>query len=48
MTREMSMLIEEMDYLLNEKSDNERNSILSKRRMEKSLTDCQEIIENLQ
>lgn len=48
MTKEMCVLMEEMDNLLKEKSDNERNATLSKKRMENILIEYKEIIKNLQ
>ncbi|EAR85738.1 hypothetical protein TTHERM_00312190 (macronuclear) [Tetrahymena thermophila SB210] len=48
MTQEMCVLIEEMDSLLKDKSDQERNYNATKRKMEKRLIDCQEIIDTLQ
>ncbi|KAL4463867.1 hypothetical protein ABPG74_005804 [Tetrahymena malaccensis] len=48
MTQEMCVLLEEMDSLLKEKSDSERNYNATKRKMEKRLIDCQEIIDTLQ
>ncbi|KAL4510489.1 hypothetical protein ABPG72_004643 [Tetrahymena utriculariae] len=48
MTQEMCVLIEEMDSLLKEKSDSERNYNATKRKMEKRFIDCQEIIDTLQ